>query len=285
LCNFQLKYETANVGRAAKGVEAVKHQVALPERRISRIHLGISSSGVVTDWRSFYGTTVDAQWLPYGEEKQLEDGDILALSGLEVLRYREIVWHPWDYLRTVEFADEPPIEGWAILIDGRRQAVRVIQSDAEFVTLRDGMIGLSDQPSDDAILVVRRRVLHKEFGAFGQDVEAVRFPNEKEAAENYESIVLDGGRKGCKVTGDLQVMTIQPLRVGAKHRLTSSIKEKDYDLRELRIPREVETAGIFAGGTGVHELGEILFQTELGPFQIIPTRAADIEEIDSDCSP
>jgi hypothetical protein len=41
-------------------MKAIKLQVALPQP-ISRIHLAISRNGAVMDWRSAYGTTVNAQ--------------------------------------------------------------------------------------------------------------------------------------------------------------------------------------------------------------------------------
>ena len=75
--SYPLTHNTANVGRKTEGVTTIKHQVALPEQRISRIHLGISKTGVVTDWRSFYGTTLNAYPLRYGREEPLEKGDLL----------------------------------------------------------------------------------------------------------------------------------------------------------------------------------------------------------------
>jgi hypothetical protein len=37
-----------------------------------------------------YGTTVNAEWLRYGDSRKLQAGDILVLSGLELFRYHPI---------------------------------------------------------------------------------------------------------------------------------------------------------------------------------------------------
>ncbi|HEX3349609.1 MAG TPA: hypothetical protein VHS58_16065 [Acetobacteraceae bacterium] len=280
--NYTLVHQTANVGRDTEGVKAVKHQVALPEQRISRIHLGISDGGIVADWRSFYGTTVNAQWLPYGEEAQLKDDDILVLAGLEALRYKKIEWHSWDYLRSVEFEDEAPASGWAILVDGQRQAARAIQPQQAFVTIRDDIIGLSDKPSDDAVLIVRNRILEGQFGLIGHDIKSGILPDESRARTQYGSGVVDMEGTNCQIQGNLSVLTIQPLPLEKGHRLSSSIKEGDYDLRPIELPSGKETA-IVADDKSLHGLGEIVFTSEIGNFQIVPVAADDIGDLINAC--
>jgi hypothetical protein len=283
--SYPLRHETANVGRSAEGVTMVNHQVALPEQRISRIHLGISRQGFVADWRSFYGTTVNAKWLKYGQEVQLEDGDILALAGLEALRYQKLTWKPWNYLGRVEFEPEPPAQSWALLIDGKRKTTRAIQSAEAFVTpLRDGTIGLSDQPSEEAILAIRRRVFQGHFGLTARHVQARKFPHESEVAVGYDVGVL-GQAIDCRDEDELPVLTFQVLPA-AKNHLTSSIKEKaqDYDVREIVMPSDAEVVFVLEAESELHGLGEIIFTTDAGPFQIIPLDASDVGEIGSACA-
>src|SRR5262249_36741312 len=91
-----LSQDIAFVGRPIEGMQGVEIHVPLESRRVSHMHLIISQRGDVMDLRSVYGTTVNAQWLPYGSFRRLKPGDIMVLSGLELLRYRPIEWHFWD---------------------------------------------------------------------------------------------------------------------------------------------------------------------------------------------
>src|SRR5262249_38546201 len=144
-----------------------KVQVDLPRQRISRLHLGISREGIAYDWRSVYGSTVNGVWPPYGEERPLVAGDILVLSGLEVLQYRPVDsqwWHFLGYLvgKPRVFPDEArPLPGLAMLVDGERREVHPIFSkgqERQFVTVRDGRLGLSDEQTEDAVMAVQHQV-------------------------------------------------------------------------------------------------------------------------------
>jgi pSer/pThr/pTyr-binding forkhead associated (FHA) protein len=280
--SYPLKNITANVGRRTQGVRAVQHQVVLPEQRISRIHLGISNKGVVTDWRSFYGTTRNGEWLRYGDSRDLSDGDILVLSGLEVLKYRTIEWRPWHYLREPVLGEEGPAPGWAVLVDGRHRTTVPIRSDQAFVTIRDGAIDLSDQPTGDAVVAVRRHVFHNNAPLAGRAIRALKFEDEDKVAVKYFAAVLDPERDGCPVRNEVSVLTLQLLPGAKGDRITGSIKEGDYHRRDIVLPSDSETA-VIAEGQEFHGLGEIIFETEVGPFQIVPTHTADVGEIcDSD---
>lgn len=279
--SYPLTQLTANVGRLTEGVKAVRHQVDLPERRISRIHLGISNTGTITDWRSFYGTTVNAQWLEYGHSTDLHDGDILTLSGLEVLRYRTITWQPWHYLRAPSLPNEPRSGGWAMLINGRTAVP--IRSDQTFVVLRSEGIGLSDQPTSDAVLAVRRRVFHAGQSLILRPIRAIAFAGEDQPRVNYFSIATGTGPQACVVKTDEQVLTLQPLSTAAEQNFSSWIKEGDYYRRQIAMPADTETAIILENKEGSsHELGELMFETGAGPFQIVPFDTVDVEKICAD---
>jgi hypothetical protein len=277
---YPLARVTANVGRLTEGVKAVRHQVDLPERRISRIHLGISNTGTITDWRSFYGTTVNAKWLRYGDSMDLNDGDIVALSGLEVLRYKTTEWRAWNYLWAPVFLDEPPPGGWAMLIDGRRRKVVPIQSNEAFVVLRNDGIELSDHSTSNAVLAVRRRVFHANEALSARPINVIAFADEAQAGVNYLSIFAGHGRQVCVVKNDEQVLTLQPMSTASEKGFSSWIKEGDYDRRQIVMPTETETAIILEDKeNSTHELGELMFETGAGPFQIVPTDTVDVEKI------
>jgi hypothetical protein len=279
---YPLAHDTANVGRAAEGVRTIRHQVALPERRISRIHLSISNAGIVSDWRSVYGTTVNSEWLSYGDERQLTDGDVLVLSSLEAFRYEPIIWRPWHYLWTPEFANEPAIPGWAFLIDGANRAVRPIQSDEAFIRLRDDRIEVSEKPAEDAVLVVRRRLFREYAPLAGAPIEASKLKDEDQPATNYVAGIFAPDRKECRIAKEISALTIQPSSTAKGHHLSGFIKEGDYDQREIVLPSNTETVLVVEGGRQYHGLGEIIFESETGSsFQVVPNTVADIVEITS----
>jgi len=275
---YPLAHDTANVGRAAEGVKTVKHQVTLPERRISRIHLSISNAEIVSDWRSFYGTTVNSEWLRYGDERQLNNGDILVLSGLETFRYEPIRWRVWHYLATPEFANDPPAPGWALLVDGRRGTVRPIQSDEAFITVRAGNVEVTDQPIEGTILVVRRRLFEHDAPIAMQSIQTFKLHNEDRAVTSYAAGTLSSDRSRCYIKKNVAISTFQPLPAVGDRPLASYIKERDYDQRTIVLPANAESVFIVEGGHEVHGLGEAIFETEAGPFQIVPIGVGDFAQ-------
>jgi hypothetical protein len=282
--SYPLAQLTANVGRLTEGVKTVRHQVALPERRISRIHLGISNTGTITDWRSFYGTTVDAKWLRYGDSKELHDGDIVTLSGLEVLRYRSITYQPWHYLRAKSLADEPLPGGWAMVIDGRNQTALPIRPDEAFIIQRHDGFAVSDHPTSEALIAVRRRIFHAGEALSLRKIDVVAFPSEEQPSVAYASIFAGSGRQACVVERDEPVLTFQPLSAASEQNFSSWVKEGDYDRRQIVMPADIETATIWENkdGIGSHELGELMFEAHAGGFQIVPTQTTDVEKM---CKP
>lgn len=268
------EHVTANVGRATEGIKNVG--VDIRRQRVSRIHAGISKTHSVTDWRSLYGTTINATWLRYGESRKLQAGDILVLAGAELFEYRPIQWRPWHYARPPELADQKPLPGWAALVDGKRRLALPVLADVQFVSLRSDSIELSDN-SENAVLVVRRRILRDRAPFAGVSLETVANRNEQQSVR-YRAIVLAAGPTGCSVDGEVPVLTLEWLPA-AKGRIRPWIKEGDYFSRNLVLPPDRETAFIEDSVNGLHAVGEIIFETEAGPFQIVPTQTADWGEI------
>jgi hypothetical protein len=279
--SYPLRQSLAHVGRETSGTRLM--QVDLPERRISRIHLGISNIGTITDWRSFYGTTVNAKWLRYGDSLHLYDGDILVLSGLEVLRYRTIEWQPSHYLRAPVLSDEPVPGGWATLIDGQRRQVLSIPSDEVFVVAGGDGVALSDHLTSEAVLAVRRRMFHAGEPLSVRKIDVVAFADAKQASVNYSAISAGPGLQACVVKNDELVLTLQPVSVGSGQNFSSWIKEGDLNRRQIVMPTDTETAILLEDKEqSPHGLGELMFETAAGAFQIVPTATIDVVEI---CAP
>jgi hypothetical protein len=270
-----LSGDTAHVGRPTPGVEAIRHQVSLEPQRISRIHLSISRKGEVMDWRSFYGTSLNAGLLPYGRTGQLAAGDVLVLSGLEPFVYRPIDWRPWHYFDAPKVASEPPLPGWAAVVDRQRRVLLPISTDADhFIVVRDDGVEVTDQQTEDAVLIVRRRVLREHAPLSYRPMQARKRKGESTPPPPYHAIVYAAEQNFCPLQGEKPVLTLEPLP-SAKDHIQSFIKEGEYELRAIVLPPAVET--VFLNQSRAwHGIGEVLFRTKAGAFQVVPTRTADI---------
>lgn len=287
-----LSQDSALVGRSTEGMQGVKHHVQLEPRRVSRVHLSISRRGDVMDWRSAYGTTVNAGWLPYGSSARLEPGDIVVVAGLELLRYQPIEWRFWHVVPHIpgrpEFHDDRALDGWAVLVDGARRRVHPLVGDLHYVTLRDGKIELSEQPTENAVLAVRRRVLGertrlalRSLQGIDQIWDSLGRTQKWLPLSEYLTFIHGAGAKEkhtCPVETEMTVVTLEPLPA-AKDRIKGWIKEHDYHLRQVALPASAETAWIVQDG-GSHLIGEMTFRSESGWFQVVPTRMAKLEQIE-----
>jgi hypothetical protein len=73
---------------------------------------------------------------------------------------------------------------------------------------------------------------------------------------------------------------MQPVSLGLDRNFSSWIKEGDYNRRRIVMPADAETAILYEDKEqSIHELGEIMFESEAGAFQIVPTAAIDVGEI------
>ena len=131
-----------------------KNLVLLRPQTISRIHLLVDSSGMAFDMRSRNGTTVNAQFLPYAEGQQLEDGDLVTLAGVVPFRYHTINYAPLQFWVPSIPELKPPAGAWALVLDGSTREVTFLSSDVYYLSLNAaGQIILADRgaryPADD----------------------------------------------------------------------------------------------------------------------------------------
>jgi TIR domain/FHA domain len=280
---YPLKQELALIGRHVPDMNAIKLQVDLPQP-ISRIHVAISRNGAVMDWRSAYGTTLNAEPLLYGSEGRLKTGDILVLSGQEVLAYQLIDWHSWHFLPFVRAPDihrKATLSAPAVLVAGKRVLSMFNEGQQQqFVALRKDGIELSDEPSENSVLVVRRRVFSHPEALPTRRLQTLKSTLGSEPTDAYSAIiaVLEQGEENTgPIRGQPSVLTLQPSPT-ANDRIKVWIKERDYDIRPILLPADSETVAIAVGDDGdhpVHGIGEILFETQAGFFQVVPSRGIE----------
>lgn len=138
-----LEGDFAAVGR---GMNQYFKQIALQPNEISRMHLFISRKLVAIDVRSLNGTTINAEFLPYGKVSILNNGDIIALAGIAPFRFS-----------TSERQARPPVSAWAMVIDGKARAYYYLSSDHYVLALnRDGTIAVSQRNGAIGLLSIER---------------------------------------------------------------------------------------------------------------------------------
>lgn len=109
-----LKGDSVKIGRPT---EDVKNDVSLAPRTVSRRHLEIRREDCLAiDFRSLNGTTINAEFIPYGTSRQLGEGDIIVLAGIAPFRFS-----------TSRVEKAPPPSGWGMLIDGRSRTVKYLK--------------------------------------------------------------------------------------------------------------------------------------------------------------
>jgi hypothetical protein len=186
------------------------------------------------------------------------------------------------------------LEGWAALVDGARRRVHALVRDEHYVILRDGRIELSEKPTEDAVLVIRRRTLReparlamRSLEATDQILDSGGEVDELAVQSRYHAFIHGtkaNDKHTCPIRAEMTLLTLEALS-GATERMSGWIKEHDYHLRHIVLPTNSETAWITRNG-GSHLIGEISFFTEKGWFQIVPTQTAkleDVEELNRNC--
>jgi len=148
----QLSGDATVIGR---NMEGIKMQVNLLYRTVSRLHLRIQRDRKTIDMRSLMGSSVNGNWLTYGETKTLENGDILTLSGTAAFRFQPITYKPWQVWPAF-VPSGVPLEGWGLLIDDDHRKVYALNRDRYYLTLaRDGrLIPSATKPVDRPTLAV-----------------------------------------------------------------------------------------------------------------------------------
>lgn len=138
-----LRGASIGIGRST---EDFKNQIELLPREISRIHLFLSRERVALDMRSLNGTTVNAEFLPYGKAGKLTAGDVITLGGIAPF-----------YFSTSPNQMSRPSLAWAMVIDGKARTYHYLSSDHYVVALNpDGTIVVSDDEDAKGLLSIKR---------------------------------------------------------------------------------------------------------------------------------
>jgi hypothetical protein len=129
---YALKGNMTSMGRSIEGY--FTNQISLIPRSVSRVHALLSRDYTLLDMRSLIGTTVNADFLPYGESAKLTDGDIVVLGGVAPFEFEIIKYSPLQLW--VPPSKRPPVpRGWAMLIDGRARATHYLTEAEQFVDM------------------------------------------------------------------------------------------------------------------------------------------------------
>lgn len=137
-----------------RNTEHYQNQVNLRPNTVSRMHLTIFRNLMAVDMRSYNGTTVNAEFLPYGDSVTLRSGDIVVLGGTAPFRFETIqysrfqFWNPFIERRAA-------MPGWGLLIDGRSRTVTSLERAEHFLAVRDGAVVPLEDEGRDAVLAIR----------------------------------------------------------------------------------------------------------------------------------
>jgi hypothetical protein len=127
----------------------------------------------VVDQRSKNGTTINAEFIPYGTSRTVEDGDIIVLAGVQLYNFSKIDRSYFFFLRSwfsflqswfpffqSSYPEAPTVSPWTwgLLIDG--SAKRLVSLTAERYWLEESNKELKVGPTrtDTALLEIRRPV-------------------------------------------------------------------------------------------------------------------------------
>jgi hypothetical protein len=139
------------VGRST---DKFKNDIHLRPRTVSRLHLFILNNNVALDMRSMNGTTVNGDFLPYGTNRTLVNGDLIVLTGLAPFRY-EI----YGYTLFRKIQNTAPASGWGILIDGRAKRILFLEkSDCCLCLNEQGQYQVKEANSKDCLLMITKAV-------------------------------------------------------------------------------------------------------------------------------
>ena len=129
---------------------------------ISRMHLIVTRDHYAFDMRSLNGTTINAEFLPYGQKRKLESGDILVLAGVAALQFQLIDYPFYQYWQP-NITDFKPNSGWLLFIDGTNHKIITLTGERYFLHLdENGLSRLSPvKPSDALLRIDRIEIKHK----------------------------------------------------------------------------------------------------------------------------
>jgi len=138
-----------------RNTEHFQNQVDLRPNTISRMHLMIFfPSLMAVDMRSFNGTTVNAEFLPYGSSATLRTGDVIVLGGTAPFRFRRVEYGRFQFW-TPSLEPQAPPPGWGLLIDGRSRAVTPLERDEYVLAVRGETVVALENEGGEAAVAIR----------------------------------------------------------------------------------------------------------------------------------
>ena len=118
-----LKDATVSIGRNANALQ-YNNTVKLAPNMISRIHFLLNKELKGIDMRSLNGTTVNRDFLSYGDTAELDDGDIIVLADIAPFQFHKISYTPYQFWDSaVPPGERPPAGAWGLFIDLDRKRV------------------------------------------------------------------------------------------------------------------------------------------------------------------
>ncbi len=129
--------ETVTVGRDARYLD-FKNTVSLLPNYVSRIHLLMSRDLKAIDMRSLSGTTIGRNFLPYGDTRELEDGDFIVLADCAPFQFKKISYRPRQFWEPPIPQDSPPPpDAWGMFLDLISREVIYLTGNQYFMTEKD----------------------------------------------------------------------------------------------------------------------------------------------------
>jgi hypothetical protein len=154
---FELKGDSISIGRSAGAINNMI-DVSDAHKFVSRLHLFVSRDRLALDARSLNGTTVNAQFLQYGYDKRIEDGDTIVLAGTATFQFRSMAPPVLPFLQQDRPKYSPPPQGtWALLIDGKNGQTTALSKEEYFLSAgANGAASLDDAKQAGSLLYIKK---------------------------------------------------------------------------------------------------------------------------------
>ena len=131
LSTGNIHYLRGNFASLGRTTPEFKTQVSFFPSLVSRFHLLVTRDLLALDVRSTNGTTINAQWLPYGKTQRLSAGDIIVLAGVAPMEFA-------TRRSASKTSAVPDPSDWAILIDGRSRTFQYLRANPSFIGTNSG---------------------------------------------------------------------------------------------------------------------------------------------------
>jgi len=218
----ELKGKVVSIGRST---DDFHNQISVWPRVVSRIHLFISENrSTAVDMRSLNGTTVNGDFLPYGDSRRLEDGDILVLASVAPFRFQRINYFPFQ-LWVPPITEKQSPSGWGMLVEHGSKKLHYLDADTYFVAVDDANnLELQQLQSEKSLLTIRH------YGQSGWQVDDMQ--------------------------GNIEVIdqfTVEDHRDGKE--LWVIVKTGDYTLRACRVAPGTEFVAFDSSGPECERFG------------------------------